>query len=235
MSAEKPCVVHWRGTAQKLVHWAAGAERTFWHCSISGADWWLQVSRAPPLLPSPLSPLFLTSPLYPWLASIPLWLTGDPHLQKTYRAWQEPNHHHCVIVCAQYSKAKPLMLSIHTCTHTQRGFTPAHLSVLLCRSKLHTAMLEWVCISGQIGIYKRTKCVCVCVEVGVTSRLVSSSNNPLLWVSSSPHTGPQSGAKARKFSPDCFWSPKIYPGQFLSSHFISLFHQLILSVDFGRR
>lgn len=119
VSAEKPCAVHWRGTAQKLLHWAAGAERTFWHCSISGADWWLQVSRpqtAPspllqpslsPLLPSLISlSLYNLSPLYPWLASIPLWLTGDPHLQQTYRAWQEPNHHHYVMVCAWYSITK---------------------------------------------------------------------------------------------------------------------------------
>lgn len=55
VSAEKPRAVHRRGTAQKLVHWAAGAERTFWHCSISGADWWLQVSRPHPL------PFLLTS------------------------------------------------------------------------------------------------------------------------------------------------------------------------------
>lgn len=119
VSAEKPCAVHWRGTAQKLLHWAAGAERTFWHCSISGADWWLQVSRpqtAPsplpqpsllPLLPSLISlSLYNLSPLHPWLASIPLWLTGDPHLQQTYRAWQEPNHHHYVMVCAWYSITK---------------------------------------------------------------------------------------------------------------------------------
>lgn len=60
VSAEKPCAVHWRGTAQKLVHWAAGAERTFWHCSISGADWWLQVSRPHPPPPLPPFSVFLT-------------------------------------------------------------------------------------------------------------------------------------------------------------------------------
>lgn len=98
------------------------------------------------------------------------------------------------------------MLSIHARTHIQ----DLHLlsSAFLCGSMLHAGMVEWLCISGQIGIYNRTKCVCVCVSVfhavGVTSRLVSSSNNPHLRVLSSPHIGPQLGAKARKFSPDCF-------------------------------
>ncbi len=48
--AEERGAVHWGGTAQKLFHGDAGAERTLWHCSISGADWWLKVSN-PLLLP----------------------------------------------------------------------------------------------------------------------------------------------------------------------------------------
>lgn len=48
--AEECGAVHWGGTAQKLFHGDAGAERTLWHCSISGADWWLKVSN-PLLLP----------------------------------------------------------------------------------------------------------------------------------------------------------------------------------------
>lgn len=53
------------------------------------------------------------------------------------------------------------MLSMHTCTHTYKGFAPALLSALLCGSVLYAGMVECVCISAQIGIYNRTKYVCV--------------------------------------------------------------------------
>ena len=200
-----------------------------WKDILTLFDFWcrLMTSGKQTTTPPPSSFLFFfsnLSPLYPWLASIPLWLTGDPHLQKTYRAWQEPNHHHYVIVCAVQYTQSPLMLSVHTCTHTSKGSAPDLSSAALWEHAAHI-MVEWVCISAQIGIYNRTKyvcvglVVCVCQEGGAASRLVSPSNNLLLWVSSSPLTGPQSGAKGRKFSPDCFWSPKMYPRQFLSSHF----------------
>lgn len=106
VSAEKPRAVHWRGTAQKLVHWAAGAERTFWHCSISGADWWLQVSRPHP------PPLFLLSP--PILSNLSPPLAGcypsvidrrsspTQNLQSMTRAQSSPL---CDCVCTVQCKA----------------------------------------------------------------------------------------------------------------------------------
>lgn len=82
-----------------------------WKDILTLFDFWCRLMTSGKQTTTPLPARFFLflpnlSPLYPWLASIPLWLTGDPHLQQTYRAWQEPNHHHYVIVCAQYSITK---------------------------------------------------------------------------------------------------------------------------------
>lgn len=56
-------------------------------------------------------------------------------------------------LCVHSTVQGILMLSIHTCTHIH--IKSLHLlssSALHCGSMLHTGMVEWVCISGQIGI-----------------------------------------------------------------------------------
>lgn len=128
----------------------------------------------------------------------------------------------CDGVCMVQYNQSLLILSVHTHTHTHKGLHLLSSFALYCGSMLHTGMAEWTCISVRLGFIPDLS-VCVCQGGGgVALRLVSSSNHLLLWVSSSLLTGPQLGAKARKFSPDCFWSLKMYPQHFLSSHFVSV-------------
>lgn len=103
---------------------------------------------------------------------------------------------------------------------------------------LHAGMVDWVCISAQIGIYNRTKCVCVCVvgRWGVASRLVSSSNNPPpLGLVLSAHRSTVGGQRPENSLQIAFEVRKCILDS-SSLLILSLcFIQLILSVDFGNR
>lgn len=122
-----------------------------WKDILTLFDFWCRLMTSGKRALSPPPPFFFSlsnlSALYPWLASIPLWLTGDPHLQKTYRAWQEPNHHHNVIVCAQYSTRHFNVLHTHMHTHTYKEFAPA---LLLCVA-LWKHATYW---HGRVGLHK---------------------------------------------------------------------------------
>ncbi len=104
------------------------------------------------------------------------------NLQSMTRAQSSPL---CDCVCTVQYNQSLLMLSIHTCSHTYKGLAPAVLSALLCGSTLHTGMVEWVCISGQIGIYNTTKYMCVC----------ASGGGGLLHAWSPPVITPSSGSR----------------------------------------
>lgn len=137
--AEKPRAVHRRGTAQKLLHWAAGAERTFWHCSISGADWWLQVSRAHPLpfLPTSLPPL---AGLYP--SVIDRRSSPTQSLQSMTRAQSSP-----VCDCVRTVQYKAFN---NVCTHVHTPIQYIFAPALLCAS-LWILTTYW---HGRAGLYK---------------------------------------------------------------------------------
>lgn len=101
------------------------------------------------------------------------------------------------LLCCPHTHA-PTHAHTHTRTHVH---TPALQPLAShCGSTPHAGTLECVCISGQIGIYNRTKCVCMHSSRGEGSLHAWSPSviTPLLWVSSFLRTGPQSGGKGQK-------------------------------------
>lgn len=133
-----------------------------WKDILTLFDFWCRLmtsgkqTTTPPPPPPPLPfSLFLTSLLSTlgWPLSLCDWQEI-----LTYRKLTEHDKSPIITtmwlcVCTVQYNQSPLMLSIHTCTHTHKGCAPALLSALLCGSMLHTGMVEWLCISGQIGIY----------------------------------------------------------------------------------
>ena len=131
-----------------------------WKDILTLFDFWCRLMTSGKQTTTTLTPtFFLTSlplaGLYP--SVIDRRSSPTANLQSMTRAQSSPLCD-CVLTvqCNQSLSVLP--------AHIHKASAPAVLSALLCVNALHTGMVEWVCISGQIGIYNRPKCVCVCVR-----------------------------------------------------------------------